>query len=96
MDKDVLERRLNELSQQAMAKARAVVDKALDGRWIAASEWPIREIFQELTRDCYQAMLQAKADAHQPPAEAAFSPDGPAVAEQGSPHATHYQRRWRG
>lgn len=96
MDKDVLEQRLNELCQQAMANARAVVDRAPDGQWIAASEWPIRDIFQALTRDCYQAMLQAKADAHQPPAEAAFSPGGPAVAGQGPAHATRHQRRRRG
>ncbi len=28
------------------------------------SEWRVREISQELTRDCYQLMMQGKVDAH--------------------------------
>ena len=79
MGKEVLERRLDELCRQAMAEARAAVEQAPDGRWIAASEWQVRDIFQRLTRECYQAMLQAKADAHPAAAQAAFSPGGPAA-----------------
>ena len=87
MDKEVLERHLNELCQRAMGEARASVEQAPDGQWIAASEWQVRDVFQRLTRDCYQAMLQAKADSHPTASKAAFSPGGPAighaVAEQG-------------
>lgn len=84
MDKEVLDRRLSELCGKAMAEARAAVEQAPDGQWIAASEWQVREIFQRLTRDCYQAILQAKADAHPTANQAAFSPDGTraAAAEQ--------------
>jgi hypothetical protein len=69
------------------------VEQAPDGRWIAASEWQVRDIFQRLTRDCYQAMLQAKADAHPTASQAAFSPGGPNVAEQGRPSAARAERR---
>lgn len=76
MDKDVLDRQLDELCRQAMSEARKAVEQAPDGRWIAASEWRVREIFQELTRDCYQLMMQSKADAHAVSSQAAFSPGG--------------------
>ena len=95
MDKDVLERQLKELCQKAVSEARAAVEQAPDGQWIAASEWQIRDIFQCLTRDCYQAMLQAKADAHPTAQQAAFSPGGgpAAAAEQGRARAAGAQRR---
>src|SRR5437763_4921443 len=101
MDKDVLQSRLNELCQQAMSEARAAVDQAPDGHWIAASEWQVRDIFQRLTRDCYQAMLQAKADAHWAADQAVFSPGGgggggAASAEQGQTQEAGAQRRRRG
>lgn len=83
MDKDVLDRRLEALCSQAMREARAAVQAAPEGCWIAGSEWPVREIFGRLTRDCYQAMVQARADDHATAAQAAFSPcAGPGVAEQ--------------
>ncbi len=64
MDRDVLDRQLDELCRAAMAEAKKAVELAPDGRWIAASEWEVREVFQKLTRDCYQLMIQAKTDAH--------------------------------
>jgi hypothetical protein len=76
MDKDVLDRQLQVLCQNAVAEARAAVEQASDGQWIAASEWQVRDIFQRLTRDSYQLMLQAKADAHPTADEAVFSPGG--------------------
>jgi hypothetical protein len=95
MDKEVLERQLNELCQNAMSEARAAVEQAPDGQWISASEWQVRDIFQRLTRDCYQAMLQARADAHPTAKQAAFSPGGGSsvVAEQGRAPAASTQRR---
>jgi len=101
MDKEVVERQLNELSQKAMREARSAVEQAPDGHWIAASEWQVRDIFQRLTRDCYQAMLQAKADAHWAADQAVFSPGGGGVggaasAEQGQTQEAGAQRRRRG
>jgi hypothetical protein len=96
MGQDVLDRQLQQLCQQAVAEARAVVEAAAEGQWIAASEWPVRGIFQKLTRDCYQLMLQAKADAHLAAEQAAFSPStGRGAAQQGnaSPLHPHRQRR---
>jgi hypothetical protein len=96
MDKDVLERQLEALCQKAMAEARAAVSAAPDGQWIAASEWPVREIFQKLTRDCFAAMIQARADAHPAADQAAFSPDkGLGAAQQGAacPAYPHCRRR---
>jgi hypothetical protein len=82
MDKDVLEQRLRERCDQALAAARAAVEQAPDGQWIAASEWEVRGIFQELTRDCYQLMLQARADQHPAAEQAAFSPSAGREAAQ--------------
>jgi len=96
MDKEVLDRRLGELCEKAMAEARAAVDGAPEGQWIAASEWQVRDIFQRLTRDCYQAMLQAKADSHATAAQAVFSPDGPGAAEQRRTPAAGVERGRRG
>lgn len=84
MDKDVLDERLKVRCEQALSAARRAVQQAPDGQWIAASEWQVRAIFQELTRDCYQLMLQAKADEHPAAEQAAFSPSaGCDAAEQG-------------
>jgi len=94
MDRDVLEQRLKERCDQALAAARAAVEQAPDGAWIAASEWQVRAIFQELTRDCYQLMLQAKADAHPAAEQAAFSPSaGRDAAEQGRARSRGSDRR---
>jgi hypothetical protein len=76
MDKDVLDQQLESLCRKAMCEARSAVDLAPDGQWIAASEWSVRDIFQRLTRDCYQLMLQAKADGQWTANQAAFSPGG--------------------
>jgi len=65
-----------------MAEARA----APDGQWIAASEWQVRDIFQELTRDGYQLMLQARADTHPTAQAAAFPPaDNLILRNKGQP-----------
>lgn len=93
MDKEVLDRRLSELCQKAMTEARTAVEQAPDGQWIAASEWQVRDIFQRLTRDCYQAMLQAKADAHPTADQAVFSPGGRRAAEQRKTPAAGPERR---
>lgn len=94
MDKDVLEQRLKDRCDQALAAARAAVEQAPDGQWIAASEWQVRAIFQELTRDCYQLMLQAKSDQHPAAEQAAFSPSaGRDAAQQGRARPTRSNRR---
>lgn len=96
MDKDVLDRQLEDLCRKAVAEARAAVEASPDGQWIAASEWPVRGIFQKLTQDCYQLMVQAKADAHPAAQQAAFSPNaGSGSAEQGAarPPRAHGRRR---
>ena len=72
MDKEVLDQRLGQLCQQAMQEAKAAVAQAPDGAWIAASEWPIRHIFQKLTRDCYQLLMQVRIEEHDAAREAAF------------------------
>ncbi len=83
MDKDVLERQLKQRCDQALAAARATVEQAPDGQWIAASEWRVRTIFQELTQDCYELLLQAKTDQHPTADQAAFSPSAqPDAAQQ--------------
>jgi hypothetical protein len=91
MDRDALKRALQDRFTQSIDEALAAVDQAPDGRWIAASEWEIREIFQKLMGDCYRQMLQAKCDAAD---GAAFSPDGRGAAqEQGKSRGGGADRR---
>jgi len=87
MDKEVLKRRLTERFQESLAEALAAVEAAPDGQWIAASEWRVRDVFQKLTAECYQEMVQGRVDAEPSASRAAFSPGGQAgggVAEQGA------------
>lgn len=79
MDRDALKRALQDRFEQSVDEALAAVDQAPDGRWIAASEWEVREIFQKLMGDCYRQMLQARCDAAA--AGAAFSPGGRGQAQ---------------
>lgn len=60
MDRDAIKRKLKEQFEQSLDKALDAVEQAPDGRWIAASEWQVREIFQELMARSYQQMLQAR------------------------------------
>lgn len=85
MDKEVLKRQLTERFQASLEKALQAVDEAPEGQWIAASEWQVRDIFQKLTSDCYQGMLQQRMDRLPSMSQAAFSPSGGGVAgaEQG-------------
>ncbi len=90
MDRDKLTRELTEQFQVSLNQAMDSVQKAPDGQWIAASEWQIREIFQELMAQSYQKILQAKLDAAD---QAAFSPSKPGVAQQGPAAHRRAQRR---
>ncbi len=98
MDKEVLKCRLRELSEAAIEKAMHVVQKAPEGQWIAASEWQVREIFAQLTRECYQQMLQAKSDEHWTAQRADFSPERRrgSAQEQGTTPASGADGRRRG
>jgi hypothetical protein len=97
MDKEVLKRQLTERFQQSLDSALKAVDDAPDGKWIAASEWEVRDIFQKLTSDCFGQMIQRRID-HLPSAsQTAFSPDarGQTHEEQGKPSraGAHCRRR---
>lgn len=96
MDKEVLKRQLTERFQQSLDSALKAVDDAPDGKWIAASEWEVRDIFQKLTADCFGQMIQRRIDQLPSAAQAAFSPDARSRAhtEQGkSPGAGAHRRR---
>jgi len=91
MDRDALKRELTEHFQQSLDQAMDAVQRAPDGAWISASEWEIRELFQELTARAYQRILQAKLDAAEK--SGAFSPSGPAQdAEQRKARPERAQR----
>jgi hypothetical protein len=62
----ILQRNAPQLAEQIV---RALND-APDGRWLAASEEPVRDAGQEFIRAVYEAAVQRKVDS----AEAAFSP----------------------
>jgi hypothetical protein len=97
MDKEVLKRRLTERFQQSLDCALEAVDEAPDGKWIAASEWEVREIFQKLTADCFGQMIQRRMDQLPSASQAAFSPDARRQAdpEQGNSFGAGDHRRRR-
>ena len=70
MDREALKRELTDQIQQSLDQAMDAVQRAPDGAWIAASEWEVREVFQKLTAQAFERILQAKLDAAKP---AAFS-----------------------
>ena len=76
MDRDVLKRQMTERFQRTLDEALAAVDAAPDGRWIAASEWQVRDAFQRLTADCFGRIVQDRADRLPSATRAAFSPSG--------------------
>jgi len=63
MDREVLKRELTTQFQQSLDRAMDAVEQAPDGAWISGSEWEIRELFQKLTAQAYERILQAKLDA---------------------------------
>jgi hypothetical protein len=83
MDRDALKRELAQDFEQSLDQVMDAVQRAPDGAWIAASEWQVREAFQELMARAFERVLQARLDAAggRP---AAFSPSGPSgPAKQG-------------
>jgi hypothetical protein len=77
MDMEILKERLTERFRQSLDSALEAVNQAPDGHWIDASEWEVREIFQKLTADCFQAAIQERLNGLPSASQAAFSPDGP-------------------
>lgn len=74
MDREALKRELTDQFHQSLDQAIDAVQRAPDGAWISASEWEVREVFQKLTAQAFERILQAKLNAAEP---AAFSPSGP-------------------
>ena len=92
MDREAIKRELTDQFKQSLDQAMDAVERAPDGAWIAASEWQVREVFQKLTAQAFERILQAKLDAAKP---AAFSPCGPGkAAKQGNagPGRAHRRR----
>jgi hypothetical protein len=81
MDRDALKRGLTEEFQQSLDQAMDAVERAPDGSWISASEWEIRELFQKLTAQAYERILQAKLDAAEK--SGAFSPSKQCLGDTG-------------
>lgn len=79
MDKGVLVHQMTERFGELYAKAIDSLAEAPDGKWIEASEFVFRDVFQELLRESYEAAVQARVDAHPTAWQAAFSPCGPGV-----------------
>lgn len=85
MDREAIKRELTQQFQQSLDEAIEAVEEAPDGRWIAGSEWQIRDIFQRLMQQSFQTLLQAKLDTAD---EAAFSPSGPVAGEDATEQGT--------
>ncbi len=76
MDKVVLKQKLLEKCEAKLDRALAAVEGAPEGQIIAASEWVVREAFQDLTRECFQELVQARANVTPSAGQTAFSPSG--------------------
>ncbi len=74
MDRDVIRARLRERFEGSMEEALKAVESAPEGRWIAGSEWQVRDLFQRLMAECFQELIQARVADHPAAATAAFSP----------------------
>jgi hypothetical protein len=90
MVREALKRELTESFQQSLDQAMDAVEQAPDGQWIAASEWRVRQAFQDLMTHSFERLMQAKLDAAD---QAAFSPSGSKAGEQGSARPRRAQRR---
>jgi len=76
MDTEVVKQKLRAQFEVRLEEALSAVQKAPDGQWIAGSEWEIRDIFQKLTAECFQDLVQARLDSHPLASQEAFSPCG--------------------
>ena len=74
MDRQALRRQLRSKLDSVLERAMDAVEAAPDGRWIAGSEWAVREAFAELTKECFQAIVQARIDADSAASGGSFSP----------------------
>jgi hypothetical protein len=91
MDREALKRELTDQFHQSLEQAMDAVQRAPDGAWISASEWEVREVFQKLTAQAFERILQARLDAAKP---AAFSPSRPSqAAGQGDARVGRADRR---
>jgi len=77
MDRQGLKHRMTERFEELFDQALDLVERAPDGRWIAASEFGFRDAFQQLLKECYEAAIQAKMEDRPAAPPAAFSPCGP-------------------
>ena len=58
--------------QEYLQSVMQAVNQAPDGRWLAASEEPVRDLSADLRRRVFERAVQMRLDA----AEAAFPPSG--------------------
>ena len=96
MDRQALRRQLRSKLDSVLERAMDAVEAAPDGRWIAGSEWAVRGAFQELMRECFQEIVQAKVDADPAASAGSFSPGarpGHGGAVQGRAARRRAQRR---
>lgn len=92
MNRDAIKRALKDRFEQSLEQALDTVEQAPDGQWIAASEWQVRHLFQELMAESYQQLLQAKMEAAP---QAAFSPSEPAPPQEQGKTAGHQRAHRR-
>jgi hypothetical protein len=95
MDRDALKRELTHQFEQSLDRAMDAVEQAPDGAWISASEWQVRELFQKLTAQAFERIVQAKLDAAEQRHGGDFSPSGPiqAAEQRQASHQRAVRRR---
>ena len=96
MDRQALKRKLRVKFESRLDEALDAVEAAADGQWIAGSEWAVRGAFQQLMRECFQEMVQARIDRDPAASAGSFSPGaraGQGGAVQGRAARRRAQRR---
>jgi hypothetical protein len=72
LSRDEFIRQMRAKFEEALGRVADAINDAPPGRIISGSEEQVRDLFEDLRRQAYQAGLQMRADA----AEAAFPPSG--------------------
>jgi hypothetical protein len=93
MDRQALKRKLRAKFEATLEQAMDAVAAAPDGQWIAGSEWAVRGAFQELLRECFQEIVQARIDRDPAASAGSFSPGGARAGQDGAVQGRAARRR---
>jgi hypothetical protein len=83
MTQDAVRKQMDELWSKAREELLGVMEQAPPDNIISGTEWQVRQIQQQLARQCFQLMVQSKVDRLDQSPQGVFSP-GKGSAATGS------------